>query len=379
LDMLPTPLENVALSDIDALVTTQVPESRTIEYKQALPSNSDSDKKEFLADVTSFANSVGGYLIYGIAEDNGIAREVLGVEVDNIDLEVRRLDSMLISGIYPRMRYRIQSIPHSTGRFIVIVKIDRSAAAPHRVTFKGHDKFYARSSAGKYPLDVNELRDSFLRNSLASDRIKEFRIERLSALSAGEGPILESGHPLLLLHLLPLEAFTSSIEFDISQYYVKPIKPIDARAWDKQINIDGVLYWQPLGERVSNYVQLYRNGCLEIADEFAFSRNNDGSLCAPLEAIERRVRLALPGFIECIRDIGATPPVYLFLSMIGAASCRAWTRDELVLSCDHRVLGRDPLLLPEIALLDFTEDLGSTLRPLFNRLWNAFGLEGSSG
>jgi hypothetical protein len=375
--MLPTPLENVALSDIDALVTTQVPESRTVEYKQALPSSSDSEKKELLADVTSFANSIGGYLIYGVAEDNGIAREVVGVQVDNIDLEVRRLDSILISGIDPRMRYRIQSIPHSPGRYIVIIRIDRSAAAPHRVTFKSHDKFYARSSAGKYPLDVNELRDSFLRNSSASDKIKEFRIERLSALSAGEGPIIENGHPLLILHLVPLEAFTSSIEFDISQYYADPIRPIEARSWDKQINIDGVLYWQPLGERVSNYVQLYRNGCLEIADEFSFTRNNDGNLCAPLEAIERRVRNSLPSYIECIRDIGANPPVYLFLSMIGAASCRAWTGDELFLLNDHKVLGRDPLILPEIALLSFTDDLNSALKPMFNRLWNAFGFKGS--
>ena len=35
--------------DLQALVDNSVLECKTIEYKQALPSNSDSDKKEFLA------------------------------------------------------------------------------------------------------------------------------------------------------------------------------------------------------------------------------------------------------------------------------------------------------------------------------------------
>lgn len=45
----------------------RVPESRTLEYKRDLPDPKDRDsKREFLGDVTSFANAQGGDIVYGI-------------------------------------------------------------------------------------------------------------------------------------------------------------------------------------------------------------------------------------------------------------------------------------------------------------------------
>jgi len=52
--------------DIDNLISNKVSESKTLEYKKKLPGSKDKDKKEFLADVSSFANSSGGDLLYGI-------------------------------------------------------------------------------------------------------------------------------------------------------------------------------------------------------------------------------------------------------------------------------------------------------------------------
>jgi hypothetical protein len=59
------PLEAIEESDLQALVDNQVSEHKTIEYKEALLGNADGDKKEFLADVSSFANESGGdYRVY---------------------------------------------------------------------------------------------------------------------------------------------------------------------------------------------------------------------------------------------------------------------------------------------------------------------------
>ena len=54
------PLEAIEENDLQALVDNQVAERKTIEYKESLPGNADGDKKEFLADVSSFANASGG-------------------------------------------------------------------------------------------------------------------------------------------------------------------------------------------------------------------------------------------------------------------------------------------------------------------------------
>lgn len=62
-------IDEITEEDLQALIDNSVLESKSIEYKQSLPGNSDSEKKEFLADVSSFANASGGDLIYGIIED----------------------------------------------------------------------------------------------------------------------------------------------------------------------------------------------------------------------------------------------------------------------------------------------------------------------
>jgi hypothetical protein len=59
------PLESIKESDPQALVDNQVAEHKTIEHKEALPGNADGDKKEFLVDVSSFANASGcDYRLY---------------------------------------------------------------------------------------------------------------------------------------------------------------------------------------------------------------------------------------------------------------------------------------------------------------------------
>ena len=41
-------------------------EGRTLDYKRTLPGSTDEEKREFLADVSSFANAAGGDIVYGI-------------------------------------------------------------------------------------------------------------------------------------------------------------------------------------------------------------------------------------------------------------------------------------------------------------------------
>ena len=162
--MIPKPINNVAAADIDDLVRNKVPETRTIEYKRELPGSTDSDKREFLADVSSFANTAGGDLLFGVAEMEGLPTKVIGVQSADLDAEISRLDSIIRSGLDPRIRSSVRSINCNNGS-VVLIRIEESWFGPHRVIFRGHDKFYARHSTGKYPLDVSELRQAFLQTS----------------------------------------------------------------------------------------------------------------------------------------------------------------------------------------------------------------------
>ncbi len=79
------PLTEIDENDLHVLIDDKVAERKTIEYKRDLPRNSYKDRKEFLADVSSFANTVGGYLIYGIDAKQGIPVDLCGVEIASVD------------------------------------------------------------------------------------------------------------------------------------------------------------------------------------------------------------------------------------------------------------------------------------------------------
>ena len=98
-------LAELAEVDLQNLITQSVLERRNLEYKSSLPGGTDAEKKEFLADVSSFANAIGGDIIFGIACDNstGMPVKVEGLSVSNVDEEILRLDNSIRDGIEPRL------------------------------------------------------------------------------------------------------------------------------------------------------------------------------------------------------------------------------------------------------------------------------------
>jgi predicted HTH transcriptional regulator len=156
-------------SDIERLVSDAVVERRTLEYKVELPGGSDEAKKEFLYDVSSFANAAGGTLIFGIQDQRdssgkptGIPERVVGLTVSNVSAEVARLEGSINSGISPRIAgISFDMVDEFQPGPVLVLNVPRSWAAPHLVTFKGTNKFYGRNTTGKYPMDVNEIRNAF--------------------------------------------------------------------------------------------------------------------------------------------------------------------------------------------------------------------------
>lgn len=69
------PIDHVELADLQRLIDSEVLEKKGLDYKRQFASGSDGDKKELLYDLTSFANASGGYVIFGMhEEDLGVQR-----------------------------------------------------------------------------------------------------------------------------------------------------------------------------------------------------------------------------------------------------------------------------------------------------------------
>jgi hypothetical protein len=257
-------LEDVSEVDLEHLLANSVPEGKTIEYKKALPSNSDGDKKEFLADVSSFANTAGGDLIFGIDEAQGAPFGIPGLDISDPDAEVRRLDSIINDGLEPRARFANRVIQRGGKLPALIVRTDRSWIGPHRVVFKGHDKFYARNSAGKYPMDVSELRSAFTLASSLPERVREFRQQRIAKLRNNKTPVpLVMGASRTILHCIPLESFSRTVQYDVVKYSQQAAKLpplIQEGSWSSRINLDGIVMLSHFDRGSISYSQLFRNG-----------------------------------------------------------------------------------------------------------------------
>lgn len=372
--MIAKQLADITEEDIHALISNAVPEGKTIEYKRELPSNSDADKKEFLADVSSFANSTGGDLIFGVNEEQGIPREVVGLQLADRDQEIRRLDSIVVAGLEARVRYAIRPITFRDGKLVLIIRIERSWIGPHRVIFKSHDKFYGRTSAGKYPLDVSELRIAFGFSQSIVERIRSFRADRIMALANDETPVPCQPGSKLVLHCIPFESLSDPRDLDISRFYNETHKVWVMRSsgWSSRINLDGLVTF-PSGLQSEAYTQVYRSGIVESVHAALLNHEVNGIKNIPSIAYEQSVLEHLPRCFALLKELGITPPLAVALSLVNVGGSQMIASQQDYDLNTHYRIARQHLVLPEAIVDDFEKAPANILKPVFDLVWNAFG------
>jgi Schlafen, AlbA_2 len=255
-------MKNIDLAYVQRLIDDGVSERVDTEYKSLIQVGNSIQKKEFLADVSSFANTMGGDLIYGIEEEHGVPTKILPLRIADVDLEKRRLDNLIRDGIRPRISYEIEVINVEAGK-IFVIRIDRSWNTPHRVVFEGWDRFFGRNSGGKYPLDVDQLRESFARSQGATERLRAFRTDRIIAIgnNAMPFPLAQGGR--IIVHCIPVDAFVSPRRYDVLRYEHDTIKLrplVDLSGYFTRITLEGIM--SVAGQPWSSYIHLYRNGII---------------------------------------------------------------------------------------------------------------------
>jgi hypothetical protein len=378
--MIQKAIAGIDKDDIDSIVTNQVKEGRTIEYKATLPGVKDAEKKEFLADVSSFANAAGGDLLYGVVEKRdekneptGIPERIAGLPGLNADVEIRRLESMIQAGIGPRIAgVHLRTVDGFPDGPVLLIRVPKSYSAPHMVTFQEHSRFYSRNSSGKYPLDVGEIRAAFAASEELPKRIQSFRQERLGRIVAGETPIVLRAGPLVILHLVPLAALGGVNRFDLALAYEKRLHlaPLAGGGPYDRFNLDGlVTYISPENSGSHGYVQLFRNGIIESVEAYMLSAYSSEKRI-PHVQLETSLISNLKGYLRMQQLIGLEPPTVLMLSLVGVEgySIRAGAFNDT-----KPPIERDSALFPEALLEDLGAEPSAVLHPVFDAVWQAAG------
>ena len=359
--MLPKPLPLLALADLEGLIGTS--EGRTLEFKREKVGQKEEDRREFLADVSSFANAQGGDLVFGIEESAGIAIAADGIEIMDPDAERLRLENIVRDGLEPRLAVEMQWIEKRPGVGFLVLRARPSFAAPHRVKFRDHAKFYGRNSGGKYSMDVHELRMAFLANSGVEARLTEIQGDTISAVMKSTLPVEMSAGPIIAVNYVPLAALFARIDQPVDGDYA--MTPVDVSGFESFPTLDGYLTYSVGGDGHAYSVSITHRGGFTTS-VFQAATDSSGALYAGY--IEGRLHRATAGARMVLAKQSMPGPAAVCLSLMRVGGCTINLGRPIFRSPPNLkapVLIFPPLIVDEPTL--------ESLKPLCSRLWNAFG------
>ncbi|MEZ4828273.1 MAG: ATP-binding protein [Bacteroidia bacterium] len=168
------------ISDIENLILNQVEENIHLDYKAAdALQKTDGKKKEISKDISAFANSDGGIVIYGVKEFTEPTKKYLPEKIDPIDrnlISKEWLEQVINSNVSPRID-GIKIIPISIltekDKVVYVVEIPKSNTA-HQA---GDQRYYKRFNFESVAMYDYEIRDVMNRKKFPKIELS-FEIEQ---------------------------------------------------------------------------------------------------------------------------------------------------------------------------------------------------------
>jgi len=371
------PIRNLEKEDIEDLFASKEPEGKNIEYKSSIAYITD-DKREFLADVSSFANTAGGHIVFGIKEEKGVPVELSGVEIANADVEKIRIADIVREGITPRVQgLSVEPVDLKNGKSALVIYIPKSYSAPHMVSYQGGSRFYARHSVGKkYQLDVHELRQAFLLSETVSEKIRDFRLSRVAQITADETPIALYGKQRIIAHIIPLASFATYQSIDIRNIGEDAQKKFNPSYYHHRHNIDGhVSCNSSTHGNAGSYYQIFRAGQIEhVESDLTREDKHKGVLYFPSLVLKQHLITACDEALRLQKHYGIEQPIFVFFSLTNVKSIRLAVHDRL--DEDTPAFDRDIILTREVMLENYPADekqLRLLIKPALDEIWNAAG------
>lgn len=363
---------------LEALISENVPENRELEFKELININSDSEKKEFLFDVSSFANASGGSIIYGIKEFNGTAQSIVSIN-ENIDKLICKLENLLRDNVEPRiigmLIYEVKSLNNES---VIVIEIPKSWQGPHQVTFQRTNKFYSRNTAGKYLLNVYELKNEFLKYESIQQKITNWNIDRINAIESKNSFLEFQDHGKVLVNIVPLNAFDgySNQSYNLPLIYNRSISPLSSGAIDAVINFEGVLFLsQNQNGKYHSYLQVYKNGIIETATDYLL-RPYEQKFEIPFFEADSPGMHFEQDLIRCMEEIlkihvsiELIQPYFVLISLIGMKDYGIGLPGKK----SFVTIKANTLQLQPIFIENRDIEVEKMLKPVFDQIWNIFG------
>ncbi len=371
--MIDKPMQEVRFEDLQQLIDEQVREDRRIEYKREVGDGKDKFKFDFLAAISSFANTEGGDLLYGMRAQDGMPLEICPLQDLVEDPVLLKLESWARTTLDPRLPpLNTRFVPVPGGK-ILLIRVAKSLAAPHRIKMNESGPFYARTSSGKYPMDTAELRAAFTGDALA-ERLQAWRNERITAVHRHHVPIQVELGCKLVLHLVPRGSLGAGGEIDLRLHADRlgQLHPMGRDGLQHtSIRLDGVLNHSTISAngRCFAYTHVLRSGIVEAVSVF------QGHLQSV--RMERHLMHAVRNMLPVLEQAGAMGPYTILIALVGAHGCEFTVPSAFGPGFTSTPCPNELVVLPGAEVGGADEPLDSVMRPLLDRIWNSFGYAGS--
>ena len=366
---------------VQGLVDRKQPENKHFEFKQQLNIKTDRQKQRFLAHASAFANTGGGFLIYGIKQGNdqlkGKASEIHDVSCTENDDDLRlTLEDLIRKGISAGLvDTEIEIISMDSEKRVLVIHVPESQAIPHRVTHSGLNKIYKRNSGGIYEPDVEELRQMFASSKQRRNPvewIRRFREKRVDEILKGAFPFELQRGPKYIMHVVPFSAASTSQQFDLSAL-------TDHMGTRFEHSYDGIF----TETHQDHYFQVFRDGSMEFVQDHSL-KITESEYISVLYEVSVRI-ISLPKILNWQLMLGVLPPCFVMFSLLNVHGRRMAVQEMKSLGFplidDSYVPGhpinREHLLIPEVRIETLEPDIDALLRPTFDRVWQATGISRS--
>ena len=381
----------------ETLRQSQYRESQHIEYKLKLGELSKRDiKKEFIKDVTSMANSFGGFLIIGVQEENGSPATIIGFDTSSIGINHNNeddlknsLQNIILDNTEPRLAgVRIQTILLTNGKHVILFEIPQSPLLPHRNTLD--NKFYYRYDTKNEAMSVNEIRALMVPSESFHEKLEGIRKEQIAKVLNGKDQELYYP-PKTILHIIPARAIASRNEIDLSQMDTQEAYELNLSRNlppnEGEIVGEKTPQWSDEGLIVANgtfgYVKIYFSGMIEIVDsalvEHKTSNANKDYYLNHFVVIVNTIRKVCK-FYQNLNNSNISLPfgVSIFLKGIKGFNLpisRFYRRTPSFL----HPFEKDELMAPPCIIESYNDiSIWKSIKPAFDKIWQAAGCPNAS-
>jgi hypothetical protein len=250
------------------------------------------------------------------------------------------------------------------------------------VIFKNYSRFFARSGASNFQLDVHQLRRAFLSGPQTAERIRRLHADRLVRIVAREGLGQVLAGPVITFHAIPFAAAEGVAETVNLGELIAPRSGVALRplgepslGFSPRFNSNGLISERRLRHNeVAGYLQVFRDGVIESVDAFSIAGHVSVGGKAGMVALQtaRDLLMAVDSLGPIIRTLPLPLPIAVIVTVIGAAGLPL-IRSDGTFVYSSATIDSDHWLLPDVVISETYVDAGRLLRPVFDGIWQAAG------